>query len=135
MPKRCITPAGLAAPIAPYSWATRSGSLIFLAGNAALGSDGRLVGVGDIRAQTEQTLANLKAVVEAAGGTLADIVKTTVYLNDVANYAGMNEVYRRYFPDQPPARATLITDFVMPDMLVEIEGIASLADEPAVTGD
>jgi aminoacrylate peracid reductase len=127
MPKECITPAGLAAPIAPYSWATRSGQLIFLAGNAALGPDGKLVGEGDIRRQTEVTLENLKAVVEAAGATMADIVKTTVYLNDVANYAGMNEVYRRYFPTQPPARATLITGFVVPGMLVEIEGIASLA--------
>ena len=127
MPKQCITPASLATPIAPYSWATRSGQLIFLAGNAALGADGKLVGEGDIRRQTEVTLENLKVVVEAAGGTLEDIVKTTVYLSDVANYAGMNEVYRRYFPSQPPARATLITGFVVPGMLVEIEGIASLA--------
>lgn len=126
MPKQCITPSTLAAPIAPYSWATRSGRLIFLAGNAALGPDGRLVGEGDVRTQTERTLENLKVVVEAAGGTLNDVVKTTVYLSDVANYTGMNEVYRRYFPDHPPARATLITGFVMPGMLVEIEAIAAL---------
>jgi reactive intermediate/imine deaminase len=126
MPKQCFNPPGLARPIAPYSWATRSGSLIFLAGNAALNSEGKLVGEGDIRAQTEQTLANLKAAVEAAGGTLDDIVKTTVYLNDVGNYAGMNEVYGRYFPNDPPARATLITGFVVDKMLVEIEAIASL---------
>src|SRR5688572_9616919 len=98
MPKECFIPAGLPRPIAPYSWATRVGNLIFLAGTAALGPDGALVGPGDIRRQTEVTLENLKGAVEAAGGTLADIAKTTVYLNDVANYAGMNEVYRRYFP-------------------------------------
>jgi aminoacrylate peracid reductase len=124
MPKQCFVPAGLPTPIAPYSWATRTGNLIFLAGTAALGPDGALIGPGDIRRQTEVTLDNLKAAVEAAGGTLADIHKTTIYLNDVANYAGMNEVYRRYFPDQPPARATLITGFVVEGMLVEIEGIA-----------
>lgn len=127
MPKECFTPPQLPRPIAPYSWATRSGQLIFLAGTAALGPDGGLVGAGDIRRQTEVTLDNLRVAVEAAGGTLADIVKTTIYLNDVANYAGMNEVYRRYFPDQPPARATLITGFVVAGMLVEIEAIASLA--------
>jgi reactive intermediate/imine deaminase len=126
MPKECFIPAGLPRPIAPYSWATRLGNLIFLAGTAALGPDGALVGPGDIRRQTEATLENLKGAVEAAGGTLGDVVKTTVYLNDVANYAGMNEVYRRYFPDQPPARATLITGFVVEGMLVEIEGIAAL---------
>jgi reactive intermediate/imine deaminase len=127
MPKQCFNPPGLARPIAPYSWATRSGNLIFLAGNAALSPEGKLVGEGDIRAQTEQTLANLKVAVEAAGGTLNDIVKTTVYLNDVSNYAGMNEVYGRYFPNDPPARATLITGFVVDKMLVEIEAVASLA--------
>lgn len=126
MPKRCFNPPGLPRPIAPYSWATRHGSLIFLAGTGPLGPDGRLVGAGDIRRQTEVTLENLKAAVEAAGGTLSAVVKTTVYLNDVRNYAGMNEVYRRYFPDDPPARATLITGFVVEGMLVEIEAIAAL---------
>ena len=126
MPKRCFNPPGLPRPIAPYSWAARHGNLIFLAGNGPLGPDGQLVGAGDIRKQTEVTLENLKAAVEAAGGTLSAVVKTTVYLNDVRNYAGMNEVYRRYFPEDPPARATLITGFVVEGMLVEIEAIAAL---------
>ena len=124
MPKQCFNPAGLARPIAPYSWATRSGNLIFLAGNAALNPEGKLVGEGDIRRQTELTLENIKVALEAAGGTMSDILKTTVYLNDVANYAGMNEVYRRYFPSDPPARATLLTGFVLDGMLVEIEAVA-----------
>ena len=128
MPKQCFNPPGLAQPIGPYSWATRHGNLIFLAGNAALSPEGTLVGQGDIRRQTEVTLENIKAAVEAAGGTLADILKTTVYLSDVANYAGMNEVYRRYFPSDPPARATLLTGFVLADMLVEIEAVA-IVDE------
>jgi aminoacrylate peracid reductase len=124
MPKQIINPPELPPAIGPYSWATRHGNLIFLAGTGALAHDGKLIGEGDIRKQTEATLENLKTAVEAAGGTLADIVKTTIYLGDVADYAGMNEVYKRYFPAGPPARATLITGFVVPGLLVEIEGIA-----------
>jgi reactive intermediate/imine deaminase len=126
MPKQVFNPPELAPAIGPYSWATRHGKLIFLAGTAAVGPDGKLVGEGDIRAQTRATLENLKVAVTAAGGTLADIVKTTVYLGDVRDYAGMNEVYRGYFPEAPPARATLITGFVVPGLLVEIEAIAAL---------
>ena len=126
MPKQVVNPSELPAAIGPYSWATRHGNLIFLAGTASIGSDGKLVGAGDIRKQTQVTLENLKTAVTAAGGTLADIAKTTVYIDDIANYAGMNEVYRTYFPDAPPARATLITGFVVPGILVEIEGIAVL---------
>jgi 2-iminobutanoate/2-iminopropanoate deaminase len=124
MAKQTFNPAELPRAIGPYSWATRHGNLIFLAGTASIGADGQLIGANDIRMQTQVTLDNLKAAVTAAGGTLADIVKTTVYLDDIRNYAGMNEVYRTYFPDAPPARATLITGFVVPGILVEIEGIA-----------
>jgi len=126
MPKQCFNPPGLPPAIGPYSLATRHGNLVFLAGTAAIGSDGKLVGEGDIRKQTELTLENLKTAVTAAGGSLGDIVKTTVYLGDVRDYAGMNEVYRRYFPEGPPARATLITGFVVPGLLVEIEAIAAI---------
>jgi len=126
MPKECFNPPELPKAIGPYSWATRHGNLVFLAGTAGIGPDGKLVGEGDIRKQTEVTLENLKVAVTAAAGTLNDIVKTTVYLGDVANYSGMNEVYRRYFPEAPPARATLITGFVVPGLLVEIEAIAAL---------
>ncbi len=126
MPKQCFNPPGLPPAIGPYSWATRHGNLVFLAGTAAIGSDGKLGGEGDIRKQTELTLENLKTAVTAAGGSLGGIVKTTVYLGDVRDYAGMNEVYRRYFPEGPPARATLITGFVVPGLLVEIEAIAAI---------
>jgi reactive intermediate/imine deaminase len=126
MPKQTFNPSDLPRPIGPYSWATRHGNLIFLAGTASVGADGKLVGEGDIRKQTEVTIENLKTAVSAAGGTLGDIVKATVYLGDVRDYSGMNEVYRSYFADGPPARATLITGFVVPGLLVEIEAIAAL---------
>jgi reactive intermediate/imine deaminase len=118
----------MAAPIAPYSWAVKSGRLVFVSGQAALDPSGAVVGEGDIRRQTEHTLANIAATLQAAGGTLADIVKTTVYLTDIANYAGMNEVYRRFFPGDPPARATLLTGLVVSGLLVEIEAIAIVGE-------
>ena len=124
MVKQSITPPGLAAPIAPYSWATKINNLVFIAGQAALDAGGAIVGAGDIEAQTEQTLENIRKTLEAAGADLTDIVKTTIYLTDVANYAGMNEVYRRYFPVDPPSRATLLTGLVVDGLLVEIEAIA-----------
>jgi reactive intermediate/imine deaminase len=129
MAKIPIVPDGMAAPIAPYSWATKAGNLIFVAGQAALGPDGKIVGEGDIRRQTEQTMENIKLTLDAAGATMDDVVKTTIYLTDVANYAGMNEVYRRYFTNAPPARATLLTGLVVEGLLVEIEAIAMLEQE------
>jgi reactive intermediate/imine deaminase len=126
MPKQIFNPPGLPPAIGPYSWATRHANLIFLAGTGALGADGKLVGEGDVRTQTRVTLENLKAAVTAAGGTLENIMKTTVYIADVRDYAGMNEVYRTFFPEAPPARATLVTGFVVPGLLVEIEAIAVL---------
>jgi aminoacrylate peracid reductase len=124
MTKQCINPPELMTPHVPFSWATRTGNLIFLAGHAALDKDGKVVGEGDIRRQTEHTLQSIKTSVEAAGGTLRDIVKATVFLTDMANYAGFNEVYRRYFPSEPPARATLLTGLVIAGLLIEIEAIA-----------
>jgi reactive intermediate/imine deaminase len=126
MTQRAISPAGLRKPIAPYSWATRAGDLLFVAGHAALDRDGKVVGAGDIRVQTECTLENMRLTLVSAGAELADLVKTTVYLVDGRDYAGMNEVYGRYFPSDPPARATLLTGLVVPELLVEIEGIAIL---------
>lgn len=126
MAKTCFNPPELPPAIGPYSWATRvgAGDLVFIAGNAALGADGNVVGLGDIRGQTEKTLENIKVALTAAGATLTDVVKTTVYLTDVANYRGYNEVYRRYFPADPPARATLLTGLVVEGLLIEIEAIA-----------
>lgn len=133
MARHVIVPTGMVQPIAPYSWATRAGNLIFVSGQASLAPDGSIVGPGDIRRQTEQTLENIRITLEAAGATFEDVVRTTVWITDIAEYAGMNEVYRRYFPDAPPARATLITGLVMEGLLVEIDAIAAL--EPDATPD
>ncbi len=124
MPKKIISTPKVAPLPAPFSMATKAGNMVFVAGITAMGTDGKLVGPGDIRAQTRQALESIKALVEAAGGSLMDVTKTTVYITDFANYAGMNEVYREYFPNEPPARATLRVGLVREEMLVEIDAIA-----------
>jgi 2-iminobutanoate/2-iminopropanoate deaminase len=112
---------------APYSQAIRAGGLVFVSGQIGLrpGSP-ELVG-GEIAAQTEQVFANLRAILEAAGSGLDRIVKTTVYLRNLDDFHGMNEVYRRNVGDVPPARATLEVSALPSGALVEIDAIA-LAD-------
>jgi 2-iminobutanoate/2-iminopropanoate deaminase len=128
MSNQQITPDGVAPPIAPYSWAIAARGLVFLAGHAGLDTNGELVGPGDIRAQTRQTMENLHATLLAAGVDFRHVVKTTVFLADVQDYGGMNEIYREYFPDPPPARSTVLTGFVVEGLLVEIEAIAVRPD-------
>ena len=109
---------------APYSSGTKVGNLLFTAGMVSLNEKGEIVGRGHIRAQTRQVLDNVKAIVEAGGGKMTDIAKTTVYITDLANFAAMNEVYKTYFPTDPPARATVKADLVNKDFLVEIDAFA-----------
>jgi reactive intermediate/imine deaminase len=121
--RKVIHPASLARPSAPYSLAIRSGGLIATAGIVSIDAEGRTVGT-DVRTQTRNVLETLKTLLAAEGASLADVVKTTVYLTDFANYQGMNEVYREYFPSEPPARATIGVKLVRDDWLVEIEVLA-----------
>lgn len=124
MAKTIVSTAKLAKTTAPISMATKSGPLVFVAGMVSTDASGVLVGQGDIRAQTRQVLENIRHAVQAAGGKLRDITKTTVYLPDMSNYGGMNEVYAAFFPVDPPARATVRADLVKPEFLVEIEALA-----------
>ncbi len=124
MPKQVIYTPKVAKSTLPLSQATLAGSLLFIGGAVATNERGEIVGKGDIRTQTRQALENIKALVETAGGTMRDVTRTTVYLTDLANYAGMNEVYRTYFPIEPPARATVRVDLANPDFLIEIEATA-----------
>lgn len=111
------------AAIGPYSQAVRVGPFVFTAGQIGLDpATGQLVS-GGIRAETERVLENLKAVLEAAGLSLADVVKTTVYLRDLNDFAAMNEVYARYFGEQPPARTTVQATLPR-GAAVEIEAVA-----------
>ena len=115
---------GLPPAIAPYSLGTRVGQLVFTAGQAALDESGKVVGTGDIRAQTMKTLENIGATLERLGASFKDVVKATIWLKDFRHYAGMNEVYGSFFPEPAPPRACVKADLVYPDLLVEIEVIA-----------
>lgn len=109
---------------APYSQAIRSGNFVFVSGQLALRPDhGEIVG-DSIEEQTEQVFANLRAILEAAGSGLDRLVKTTVFLIDLGDFAGMNEVYARHVGEVPPARATIEVSALPSGAKVEIEAIA-----------
>jgi 2-iminobutanoate/2-iminopropanoate deaminase len=109
---------------APYSQAIQAGDLIFVSGQLAL-APGAQEMVGDtIEEQTEQVFRNLSAILAAAGSSLDRLVKTTVYLTDLGNFQGMNEVYARHVGDDPPARATIGVSALPSGALVEIEAVA-----------
>lgn len=113
-------------PIGPYSQAIKSGGIIFMSGQVALDpKSGELTG-GDIRQQTERVLENIERILQAAGANLHHIVKTTVFLKDLNDFAAMNEVYGRYFTAAPPARSTVQVARLPKDALLEIEVIAAV---------
>jgi len=112
--------------IGPYSQAVRVGNMLFLSGQIPLDpKTGELTASG-IKEQTKRALENLKSVVEEAGGTLDDVVKTTVYLADLSQFSGMNEVYSYYFTQDAPARATVQVAALPKGALVEIDAVAML---------
>ncbi|MBS3968278.1 MAG: RidA family protein [Truepera sp.] len=111
------------AAIGPYSQAVRVGNLLFASGQIPLRPDGTLR-EGDIKAQTEQVMENVTAVLTAAGLGLEQVVKATCYLKDLSHFAAFNEVYGRYFANNPPARSTVEVARLPKDVLVEVEIIA-----------
>jgi len=120
--------------IGPYSQAVRAGNLVFASGQIPIDpAIGEFV-AGGIAEQTEQVLRNLAAVFEAAGVGLNQVVKTTVFLADMEDFAAMNEVYGRFFGEQPPARATVQAARLPRDAKVEIEAIAVSEPRAIATG-
>lgn len=106
----------------PFSQAVKLGNLVFVSGQGPIDPKTHEV-KGDIREQTERTLLNIRAILEAAGASLENVVSTTVYLTDLKNFSAMNEVYARFFPKDPPPRATVQAGLLR-GMLIEIQGIA-----------
>jgi 2-iminobutanoate/2-iminopropanoate deaminase len=109
---------------APYSQAIRAGDLVFVSGQLALRPGETELAGGTIGEQTEQVFANLRAILEEAGSGLDRLVKTTVFLQDLGDFAGMNEVYAQHVGDRPPARSTVEVAALPSGALVEIEAIA-----------
>lgn len=125
--KQIIRPARAAAPVGPYNHAVRAGDLLFCSGQIPLDpANGQLV-AGDIKAQTERVLENVKLILEDQKLTFAQVVKSTVFLTNLADFAGMNEVYSRYFPADFPARSTIQVAALPRGASVEIEVVASYA--------
>jgi len=119
-----VATTGAPAAIGPYSQAIISGGLVFASGQVALEPEtGQLV-AGDVQVQTRRALHNMAAVLEAAGTSLTQVVKTTVFLTSMENFTLMNEVYAEFFPGDPPARSTVAVAALPKGALVEIEAIA-----------
>ena len=124
--KKIIATSSAPKAIGPYSQAVVQNGFAFLSGQIALDpATGQLIGE-DVALQTERVLENLKAVLEAADSSLGAVVKTTVFLKDMADFPKMNEVYARYFPENAPARSTVEAARLPRDVRVEIDAIAAV---------
>ena len=122
--KEIIASDGAPKAIGPYSQAVRANGFVFVSGQIALDPKTQQLVSGGIAEQTERVLENLKAILEASGSSLTHVVRATVFLADMNEFAAMNEVYGRYFPTQPPARSTVQVSRLPRDVRVEIDVIA-----------
>lgn len=123
-----IATSAAPAAIGPYSQAVKLGNLLFTSGQIPLGTDGQIV-QGGIKEQAHQVFANLKAVLEAAGTDFSQVVKATVFLKDMNQFAELNEIYASYFGDHKPARSTVEVARLPRDVFVEIELIVGISVE------
>lgn len=128
MTTRAIVTDAAPRAIGPYSQAIVTGGLVFTAGQIALDPATGEVVPGGVAEQTERVMANLRAILRAAGADLDRVVKTTVFLADMADFAAMNEVYARHFGDHRPARSTVAVAGLPRGVRVEIEAVARVGD-------
>ena len=126
MPVERIIPKGSPPPLAPYSPGMKAGNAVYVAGTLALNAKGELVGEGDVAAQTEQVIQDIRDVLETVEAGLQDIVMMNVFLTDFNDYGAMNKVYAKYFGEKPPARSCVKCELVKPEFLVEIAAIAAV---------
>ena len=129
MPRETISTPDAPGAIGPYvqAVAVPAGRMVFCSGQIPLDpKTGEMVGAGDVRVQAARVLDNLGAVLAAAGASVAAVVKTTIFLADLQDFGAVNEVYARYFPREPPARATVQAAGLPRGALIEIEAIAVL---------
>ncbi len=124
MKREVITTTGAPQAIGPYSQAIRVGDWIFVAGQGGLHPESGAIVEGGISAETRRALENIKAILEAGGSSMAQVVKTTVFLVDIGEFGAMNEVYAQFFPADPPARTTVAVAQLPKGIRVEIEAIA-----------
>jgi len=125
MPKKHYTTAAAPKPIGPYSQAVAAGGLLFVSGQIPLDAASGALVEGPIEAQTEQVLRNIMAILKEAKMGAENVVKTTVFLSDLADFPRMNEVYERYLGKEPPARSTIQAAGLPRGVRVEIDAIAA----------
>lgn len=128
MPKQPIRTPRAPAAIGPYSQAVRAGGFIFISGQIPLDPTSGEVVEGDVACQTERVMRSLRAILDDAGGSMSDVVKTTIFLADMNDFAAVNEVYGRFFDSEPPARATIQVARLPKDVRVEIEATAYVGE-------
>ena len=126
MPKEIVRTDTAPSPIGPYSQAVHAGNLIFVAGQGCVNPRTGQREDGSIQAETRQVMENVKAILEAAGASMQDVVKTTCFLADINDFQAFNAVYAEYFPSEPPARTTIQAARLPNDIRVEVEAVALL---------
>lgn len=126
--KKVITAAGAPKAIGPYSQAVKAGRFLFLSGQLPLDPETGNISGDEIKTQTRQALENIKSILAAAGASLSDVVKTTVFLTDIGHFSEMNQVYQQYFATDAPARSCVEVSRLPKDALIEIESIAITND-------
>jgi 2-iminobutanoate/2-iminopropanoate deaminase len=124
MPKRCMNAEGAPPAVGPYSHAVQAGNLLYMSGQLALNPDGSGLMKGTLAEETHQTFSNIKTVLGANGLSLDDVVKTTVFLDDMAKFADFNAIYAEYFTENPPARSCVEAAALPAGAQLEIEIIA-----------
>jgi 2-iminobutanoate/2-iminopropanoate deaminase len=127
---QAFTSDKLPRPRGPYSQAVRAGGFLFVSGMTAIYAESGQPCTGPVEEQVRVTLDNLRTLLDEAGASLAQVVKTTVYLVDMDDFQAMNEIYASYFPQRPPARTTLEAARLPMDFLVEIDAVAWVGAEP-----
>jgi 2-iminobutanoate/2-iminopropanoate deaminase len=128
MEKEIITTSKAPKPLGPYSQAVRVGSFLFVSGQVPIDPIKSTPVAGDIKEKTRRVLENVKAILESAGLTMDDVVKTTIFLRNISEFSKMNDVYTTYFKTKPPARTTVQAGDLPTGMDIEIDAIAYKSD-------
>ena len=123
-----VTAEGAPNPQGPYSHAVKAGGFIYVSGQAALNPDTSAIESGAVSDETRRTIENIKAILEAAGASLADVIKCSVFLGDIRDFKAMNEVYAEYFGEAKPARTTVQATLPAAGLKVEIDCVAYRAE-------
>ncbi len=124
MTKQFVRTPNAPQPLGPYSQGIKAGNFLFVAGQGPIDPKTGQMSSEEIETQTRQTLENIKAIVEASGLSMRDLVKVSIFLKNVDDFRKMNEVYKTFFPENPPARTTVEAKLPAPGMLIEIDAIA-----------